>query len=114
MLDEIHKFPRWRNGVNGLFDIKKDKMSFLVTGSARLYHCRKGGDSRQGHYHHYRLHPLSLSELIPPPHVNDLELLMRLGEFPEPFLAGDTRTWRRWQRERVARVVDEDLCDAEN
>ncbi len=114
VLDEIHKFPRWRNLVKGLFDTRKDKMSFLVTGSARLDHYRKGGDSLQGRYHHYRLHPLSLSELTTTPHANDLELLMRFGGFPEPFLAGDMRTWRRWQHERVTRVIYEDLRDLEN
>ena len=39
---------------------------------------------------------------------------MQFGGFPEPFLAGDTRTWRRWQRERQSRVLYEDLRDLEN
>ena len=60
VLDEIHKFPRWRNLVKGLYDTEGDRVSFLVTGSARLDHYRKGGDSLQGRYHHYRLHPFSL------------------------------------------------------
>ena len=38
-------------------------VAFLVTGSARLDHYRKGGDSLQGCYHHYRLHPFSLCEI---------------------------------------------------
>ena len=114
VLDEIHKYPRWRNLVKGLYDTEGDRIAFLVTGSARLDHYRKGGDSLQGRYHHYRLHPLSLGELGAGPSPGDLEALMQFGGFPEPLLAGDTRTWRRWQRERQSRVVYEDLRDLEN
>ena len=114
VLDEIHKFPRWRNLVKGFFDTRGDGTSFLVTGSARLDHYRKGGDSLQGRYHHYRLHPFSLGELAAAPNASGLETLMRFGGFPEPLLAGDSRTWRRWQRERMSRVVYEDLRDLEN
>ena len=114
VLDEIHKFPRWRNLVKGFFDTRDDRTSFLVTGSARLDHYRKGGDSLQGRYHHYRLHPFTLGELATAPNAGDLESLMRFGGFPEPLLAGDSRTWRRWQRERISRVVYEDLRDIEN
>ena len=114
VLDEIHKFSRWRNLVKGFFDTRGEGTSFLVTGSARLDHYRKGGDSLQGRYHHYRLHPFSLGELTITPNSGDLETLMRFGGFPEPLLAGDSRAWRRWQRERMSRVVYEDLRDLEN
>ena len=114
VLDEIHKFPRWRNLVKGFYDTDGDRVSFLVTGSARLDHYRKGGDSLQGRYHHYRLHPFSLGELGSDYSASDLEALLRFGGFPEPLLAGDTRAWRRWQRERLSRVVYEDLRDLES
>ena len=114
VLDEFHKFPRWRNLVKGLYDTEGDRVSFLVTGSARLDHYRRGGDSLQGRYHYYRLHPLTLRELHADPAASDLESLMRFGGFPEPLLAGNSRTWRRWQRERLSRVVYEDLRDLEN
>ena len=114
VLDEIHKFPRWRNLVKGFYDTEGDRASFLVTGSARLDHYRKGGDSLQGRYHYYRLHPVTLGELGADATSDDLELLMQFGGFPEPLFAGDVRTWRRWQRERVSRVVYEDLRDLEN
>ena len=113
VLDEIHKFPRWRNLVKGFYDTQGDRVSLLVTGSARLDHYRKGGDSLQGRYHHYRLHPLSLGELGAGPSPSDLDALLRFGGFPEPLLAGNMRTWRRWQRERLSRVVHEDLRDLE-
>ena len=114
VLDEIHKFPRWRNLVKGFHDTEGDRTSFLVTGSARLDHYRKGGDSLRGRYHYYRLHPVTLSELSADATADDLERLMRFGGFPEPLFAGNERTWRRWQRERVSRVVYEDLRDLEN
>ncbi len=114
VLDEIHKFPRWRNLVKGLYDTQGDRTAFLITGSARLDHYRKGGDSLQGRYHHYRLHPFSLPELGGAPSPGDMEALLKFGGFPEPLLAGSERAWRRWQRERLARVVYEDLRDLEN
>ncbi len=112
VLDEIHKYSRWRNLVKGLYDTEGDRTAFLVTGSARLDHYRKGGDSLQGRYHNYRLHPFSMGEMASTS-SDDLEALLRFGGFPEPLLAGDTRTWRRWQRERMSRVVYEDLRDLE-
>ena len=115
VLDELHKFPRWRNLVKGLYDRERGDVSFLVTGSARLDHYRKGGDSLQGRYHYHRLHPLSLGELVgTSPTAADVDALMQFGGFPEPLFAGSTRTLRRWQRERLARVVYEDLRDLEN
>ena len=114
VLDEIHKFPRWRNLVKGLYDAEGDRIALLVTGSARLDHYRKGGDSLQGRYHHYRLHPFTLGELGAAGSASDLEAMLQFGGFPEPLLAGDTRAWRRWQRERLSRVVYEDLRDLEN
>ena len=114
VLDELHKFPRWRNLVKGFYDTQADSTSILVTGSARLDYYRRGGDSLQGRYHFYRLHPISLNEIASEPNQDDLEALLRFGGFPEPLLAGDIRTWRRWQRERMSRVVYEDLRDLEN
>ena len=114
VLDEIHKFPRWRNLIKGLYDTEGDRVSFLIAGSARLDHYRKGGDSLQGRYHYYRLHPLTLGELTSDSSLVDLDALMQFGGFPEPFLAGNTRTWRRWQRERQSRILYEDLRDLEN
>ena len=104
VLDEIHKFPRWRNLVKGLYDTEGDRVTFLVTGSARLDHYRKGRDSLQGRYHHYRLHPFSLGELGPDPSAGDLETLLRFGGFPEPLLARrDARVAPVAEGEAVAR-----------
>lgn len=114
VLDEIHKFARWRNLVKGFFDTKKSEVSFIITGSARLDYYRKGGDSLQGRYHYYRLHPFSLMELTQVPVKDDFETLLKFGGFPEPCLRAEERFWRRWQRERIQRVIYEDIRDLEN
>lgn len=115
VLDEIHKYARWRGLVKGLYDTEKGRRQFIVTGSARLDHYRKGGDSLVGRYRYFRLHPFSLAELTAtvgsdPAH---LDALMTFGGFPEPLFAKDARTLRLWQRERITRVVREDLRDLE-
>jgi predicted AAA+ superfamily ATPase len=114
VLDEIHKFARWRNLVKGLYDANRSTASFLVTGSARLDYYSKGGDSLQGRYHYYRLHPFSLLELNPSANRDDLESLLKFGGFPEPALRSEDRFWRRWQLERIQRVIYEDIRDLEN
>jgi uncharacterized protein len=111
VLDEIHKYARWRSLVKGLFDTRAPGQSFIVTGSARLEVYRRGGDSLQGRFHPYRLHPLSLTEVGGG--RDALEQLLRFGGFPEPFLKGSERHWRRWQRERLDRVVRDDVRDLE-
>jgi len=113
VLDEIHKYKEWRNLVKGLYDKRKSSTSFLITGSARLDYYRKGGDSLQGRYHYYRLHPFSLYEVNTSPTQKDLDSLLKFGGFPEPFLSQSETQWKRWQRERLARVVKEDLVTLE-
>lgn len=114
VLDEIHKFPRWKNWLKGTFDTQRDERTFLVTGSARLDVYRRGGDSMLGRYHYWRLHPFTLSEL---PHkmktTEAFKRLMTVGGFPEPFLDGDETFARRWRRERFDRVLRDDIRDLE-
>ena len=113
VLDELHKYKEWRNLIKGFYDLNKSSRNFLITGSARLDYYRRGGDSLQGRYHYHRLHPLSLAELDASPKREDLEQLLRYGGFPEPFLKGNARHWKRWQRERRARVIQDDLIGLE-
>ena len=113
ILDEIHKFADWRNLVKGFYDRHKGAVAFLVTGSARLDHYRRGGDSLQGRYHYHRLHPFSLAEMGAGSGAGELEQLLRFGGFPEPLLKGETRFHRRWLREQGSRVLYEDLRDLE-
>lgn len=130
VLDELHKWRGWKGWLKGEFDKHRGRLQFLVTGSARLEVYRRGGDSLQGRYHHYRLHPLSYGEILtpgepkPPEPAAELpiptaaardavDLLMERGGFPEPYLAGAARTLRRWRRERLERFFREDVRDLE-
>src|ERR1700716_4034371 len=36
ILDEIHKMPKWKNYLKGVYDTKSPNQKILVTGSARL------------------------------------------------------------------------------
>lgn len=116
VLDEIHKFPRWRRLVKGLFDVYGKKTSILVTGSARLDYYRKGGDSLLGRYRYFRLHPFSLPELTHGKSGTDreaLEMLFKFGGFPEPLFSAHETDRKIWQRERMSRIIDGDLRDLE-
>jgi len=114
ILDEIHKYKGWRNLVKGFYDTNKSSRRFLITGSARLDHYRRGGDSLQGRYYYHRLHPLSLYEINPQPTSADLEHLLQFGGFPEPFMKGNARHWKRWQRGHQSRIIQEDLINLEH
>ncbi len=113
VLDEIHKYARWRNLVKGIYDTERSRRRIVVTGSARLDHYRKGGDSLANRYRFFRLHPFSLPELGGRSSAADLDALLRFGGFPEPLFAQDEREHRIWQRDRITRVVREDLRDLE-
>lgn len=113
ILDEIHKYSRWRQVVKGLFDKRRDELDILVTGSARLDYYRRGGDSLQGRYHFYRLMPLTLNELLPIDKAGITDLF-NYGGFPEPFQLKSDKETRRWSKEYRSRVIQEDLASLEN
>lgn len=110
--DEIHKYRPWRGYLKGLFDLHGNSKRILVTGSARLDWYRFGGDSLQGRYHYLRLHPFSAAELGISTQ-GDFEQLLRLGGFPEPFLAASERHARRWARDYRDRLMREDVASLE-
>ncbi len=112
VLDEIHKFKNWRNLVKGLYDTLKNTHSFLITGSARLDHFRKGGDSMIGRYYYYRLHPYTLNEVGNS--KSNLQRLFDFGGFPESFHKKDEKFLRRWHLERVNKLIRTDLRDLAN
>ena len=113
VLDEIHKYRKWRGYLKGVFDDLKaaeQHRDIVVTGSARLDVYRHGGDSLQGRYHYLRLFPLSVAELGAKGSLADL---VRLGGFPEPFFGGSEVEAKRWSRDYRSRLVREDLRDLE-
>lgn len=114
VLDEVHKYARWRNLVKGIYDTEKSRRRILVTGSARLDYYRKGGDSLANRYRYFRLHPLSIRELGSASRDAGLDALLKFGGFPEPLLRQDEVAHRIWQRDRISRVVREDLRDLEH
>lgn len=128
IFDEIHKYRQWKQLIKGEFDKHKDTFKFIVTGSARLDLYRRGGDSLQGRYHHYRLHPFTLAELESIHNeysiFNELTLnrgfyqetldaLDTFGGFPEPFTKQNMRHLRRWHNEKIERMFREDIRDLE-
>ncbi len=114
VFDEIHKFKKWRNLLKGLYDKYHEDHRFIVTGSARLDYFRKGGDSLLGRYRYFRLHPFSITEVSKSPSPKDLEALLQFGGFPEMLVLQNSDELRIWQKERMNRVVAEDLRDLEN
>jgi predicted AAA+ superfamily ATPase len=128
VLDEIHKYKKWKNLVKGQYDVHRDKFKFLITGSARLNIYRKGSDSLQGRYHYYTLHPFTLAEIInlknkinifreiPVRSGNcskDLDALEQYGGFPEVFLKQNDRALRRWHNEKTERLLREEIRNVE-
>jgi predicted AAA+ superfamily ATPase len=128
ILDEIHKYKRWKNHIKGEYDKLHKTYKFLVTGSSRLDVFRKGGDSLQGRYHYYRLHPFSLAELIKRKNpiqpfqkidigqghsTEEFETLLEFGGFPEPLIKSSPRFSRRWHNEKLERLFREDITDVE-
>lgn len=126
IFDELHKFRQWKSFIKGEYDKLKETYKFLVTGSARLNIYRRGGDSLQGRYHYYRLHPFTLAEVEAisnkisihgkltigkGSNQETLEKLNTFGGFPEPFIKQSIRHLRRWHNEKIERMFREDILD---
>ena len=129
IFDEIHKYRQWKGLIKGEYDKLKDTFKFLVTGSARLDLYRRGGDSLQGRYHYYRLHPFTLAEtegilykssiLKELPigqgfHQDTLNELDVFGGFPDPYIKQSKRQLRRWHNEKIERMFREDILDIQS
>lgn len=123
IFDEIHKFSNWKQHLKGFYDRYSEYCHMIVTGSARLDTYKKGGDSLMGRYFHYRLHPLSVREILgsvnsnphqethPPQSLpdKDFEALVKWGGFPEPYLKRDLRFFNRWSKLREQQLLQEDI-----
>lgn len=126
VLDEIHKYARWKSWLKGLYDAKHDRIQVVVTGSARLDTFQKGGDSLLGRYELLHLHPFSIGEILhgemrkPPGDWLDVgssdktsqeawKQLYLFGGFPEPFSKQSELHHTRWTSRRRELLVKEDL-----
>lgn len=123
VFDEIHKYRNWKRFLKGFFDSFEKKCRIIVTGSARLDVYKRGGDSLMGRYFLYRLHPLSVREIIDPTLAeaeiqkpkeigsDDYEALLKYGGFPEPFIKRSSAFFNLWKRLRLEQLFKEDLRD---
>ncbi len=126
VFDEIHKYSGWKQLIKRFYDHYKDQCHILITGSARMDVYKKGGDSLMGRYFNYRLHPLSVNELLkhsdtqaeissPKKLSNkDYDALLKWGGFPEPFLKKDKRFFNRWSRLREQLLLQDDIRELTN
>ncbi|MBT3388070.1 MAG: ATP-binding protein, partial [Desulfobacula sp.] len=132
VLDEIHKYSKWKTLLKGFFDTEGHQQKIIVTGSARLDVYKKGGESLMGRAYHFKLHPLTVGELSrngDSPKTENLmdpnlwietnsnmcmdifKQLFVIGGFPEPFLKGDEQEAKRWRINRKDQVLKEDIRD---
>lgn len=123
IFDEIHKFGKWKNFLKGFFDTYEKKTKIIVTGSSRLNVYKRGGDSLMGRYFHYRIHPLSVAEIVSPKIIqeeirlprpipeSDWEALREHGGFPEPYLQRSKTFSHRWKNIRKDQLFREDIRD---
>lgn len=127
VFDEIHKYNQWKNFLKGFFDSHQNEYPILVTGSARMNIFKRGSDSLMGRYFLYRMHPLSVAELVrtklpgdslvsQPVKISNQDLLslMNYGGFPEPFIKSDRRFYNRWRSLRTEQLFREDMRDLSN
>lgn len=124
--DEIHKYKDWKGFLKGFIDTYREKLQTLVTGSARLDVFSKSGDSLMGRYFLYRIHPLSVNELVRPTFRDEIigkpikieddlfETLLTFGGFPDPFIKSEMRYYKRWQNLRHQQFFQQDIRDISN
>lgn len=131
VFDEIHKYRDWKNYLKGVYDQFHDEYQFLVSGSGRLDIYQRGGDSLAGRYFLFHLWPFTVSELgkrnreissfVDAPlrlsmdgsdELREIwQRLSSLSGFPEPYLSGSIRTYRRWSNIYSRQLIREDIRD---
>lgn len=122
IFDELHKMKKWKAWLKGIADQTQRKYQILVTGSAKLNTYKKVGDSLAGRYFYYRLYPLDLKEIRQSDHRNpkttsaqqNLERLLSVSGFPEPYLANDIGYYRRWQQTHLDVILRQDILETES
>lgn len=135
VFDEIHKYPRWKNALKGLFDKYEPNTHWIITGSALLNVFRKGQDSLVGRCFNYNLAPLSVAEVLeaqlpekghfetllksdfekPDDETqNVFERLMKYSGFPEPYLNANDEFLTKWRSSRLDKLVNQDLASTEH
>jgi len=71
-----------------------------------------------GRFFQFRMHPLDLKEIhafLKPKDLEDeLDKLLVLGGFPEPFQNGTTRFYNRWKKSYLDVILKQDLIEFKN
>ncbi|MFH1762193.1 MAG: AAA family ATPase, partial [bacterium] len=127
IFDELYKYPNWKNFIKGFFDTYSTKpVNIIVTGSARFDVYRQGADSLMGRYFIYRMHPLSVGEIVkteyPEKEIKspkkiknkDYDSLLDYSGFPEPYLKRNERFYNKWRRIRNRLLLQQDIRDVTN
>lgn len=130
--DEMHKMPKWKNMLKGIYDVSFEDYRFIITGSAKFDISRRVGDSLSGRYFTFHLFPLSLAELVnadsfarPLPQSaedlikekagsgtnakEELSLLLEYSGFPEPFIKQSKKFHAKWAQDYLDTVIKEDI-----
>lgn len=114
IFDELHKMKNWKSWIKGVYDKEGVSPALLVTGSARMDTFKKGGESLAGRHFYYRLHPIDVIEAASFMNSRDaLNMIMKTGGFPEPFLKGSESFAKRWRRQHTDVIIRQDLLDLE-
>jgi len=128
--DEIHKMPKWKNILKGIYDVSFEDYYFIITGSAKLDMSKRAGDSLSGRYFTFHLFPICLSELtdslcttVPKTAksfisqkmdstvnaAKNMDLLLEYSGFPEPLLRQSKRFHTKWAQDYLDTVITEDI-----
>jgi hypothetical protein len=131
ILDEIHKYKKWKTYLKGLFDAFSEEYFFLVSGSGSLDISKKAGDALTGRFLEFHLFPFTIAELgnknigfqnfIGDPtaltsNISDTRLtgtwnsLAEFSGFPEPFLKSSRAAWQRWSNIQSRQIIREDIA----
>ena len=129
--DEIHKMPKWKNILKGVYDSSFEHYNFIITGSAKLDIARRSGDSLSGRYFSFHLYPLCLREAgggdlrlavpvsaeafikrqldLTPAKTSALDSLLEYSGFPEPFGSQSNAFHAKWAQDYLDTVIKEDV-----
>ena len=122
IFDEIHKMPNWKIWLKGVADSRLAQIAntntpaqkILITGSARMDTFRQSGESLAGRYFSWRLHPISVKELVDFGGMtadSALDHLLVRGGFPEPCLAETDSDANRWRQQYFTDLIREDILE---
>lgn len=123
LLDEIQKLDDWEDGLKSIYDIYKDRIKIIISGSESLFIRKKSKETLQGRIFDFRVEKLSFHEFLNFKQVNyqpvgvyekELSLLfeefMRTQGFPELVGITDKDIIKKYVHESiVGRIIFKDI-----